>query len=305
MIGEHMKEDEAPTYSNLYNLLQPLKLFPTFKPANQKPMLQNKNAIVYAAGGSLGSTIAKAFAAAGARVFLSGRTLAAVQKVADEITAAGGRAEAAQVDAMDESAVNSYVTAIVQQAGVIDICFNLIDLQVVQNLPLVDISTADFVRPTAIAMQSHFITDTAAARVMMKQGSGVILSLTATPGGIGYPFTAGFAPACAAMESFSRNLAGEIGKYGVRVANIRAGGSPDSKVFADAIAAHPDTMKAVLETMEDDTMLKRLPLMADVANTAVFLASDMAGKITGVTIDVTCGTTAGLNYRSTNDILFK
>ncbi|WP_431198884.1 SDR family oxidoreductase [Mucilaginibacter sp. P25] len=49
--------------------------------------------------------------------------------------------------------------------------------------------------------------------------------------------------------------------------------------------------------MEADTMLKKLPLMADIANTAVFLASDLAGQITGVTIDVTGGTTAALNYR--------
>jgi NAD(P)-dependent dehydrogenase (short-subunit alcohol dehydrogenase family) len=261
-------------------------------------MLQNKNAVIFAAGGSLGSTIAKAFAAAGARVFVSGRTIAPVQKVAAEILASGGKAFVAQVDAMDEAAVNDYVSNVAEEAGTIDIVFNLIDLQVVQNMPLVDLSLDDFVRPSAIAMQSHFITDTAAARVMMKQGSGVILSLTATPGGIGYPFTAGFAPACAAMESFSRNLAGELGIYGIRVVNIRSGGSPDSKVFADAITAHPDVMEGVLSSMENDTMLKKLPLMADVANTAVFLASDLATSITGVTVDVSCGTTAGLNYRA-------
>ena len=264
-------------------------------------MLQNKNAVIFAAGGSLGSTIAKAFAAAGARAFLSGRTLAAVQKVADEITAAGGKAEAAQVDAMDEAAVNNYLNQVALQAGVIDIAFNLIDLQVVQNLPLVDMSLADFVRPANIAMKSHFITDVAAARIMNKQGNGVILSLTATPGGIGYPYTAGFAPACAAMESFSRNLASEIGKYGVRVVNIRSGGSPDSKVFADAIAAYPDAMKVVLEKMQNDSMLKKLPSMADIANTAVFLASEMAAAITGVTVDASCGTTAGLNYRAKDE----
>ena len=49
--------------------------------------------------------------------------------------------------------------------------------------------------------------------------------------------------------------------------------------------------------MKGDSMLKALPMMADIAGVAVFLASDMAGKITGVTVDVTCGTTAGLNYR--------
>jgi enoyl-[acyl-carrier-protein] reductase (NADH) len=133
---------------------------------------------------------------------------------------------------------------------------------------------------------------------MIKQRSGVILSLTATPGGIGYPFTAGFAPACCAMEGFSRNLAGEVGFYGIRVVNIRSAGSPDSKVFMDAIAALPDEMKVVLAGMENDTMLKKLPLMADIANVATFLASDLAGAITGVTVDATCGTTAGLNYRS-------
>jgi 3-oxoacyl-[acyl-carrier protein] reductase len=85
--------------------------------------------------------------------------------------------------------------------------------------------------------------------------------------------------------------------YGVRVVNIRSGGSPDSKVFQDAIADRPEIMRDVLHTMEGDTMLKALPLMADIAHTAVFLASDMASKITGVTIDVTAGTTAGLNYR--------
>jgi 3-oxoacyl-[acyl-carrier protein] reductase len=132
---------------------------------------------------------------------------------------------------------------------------------------------------------------------MKKQGFGVILSLTATPGGIGYPLTAGFAPACCAMECLSRNLASELGIYGIRVVNIRSGGSPDSKVFKDAIERHPDEMAVVLGKMENDTMLKKLPLMADIANVAVFLVSDMAGKITGVTVDVTCGTTAGLNYR--------
>ncbi|HEY4328082.1 MAG TPA: SDR family oxidoreductase [Mucilaginibacter sp.] len=261
-------------------------------------ILNNKNAIIYGAGGSIGSTVAKAFANAGATVFLSGRHLDSVRKIADEIIASGGKAEAAAVDAMDEKAIHNYINDVINRAGTIDISFNLIDLQVVQNLPLVDMTMADFIRPTTIAMQSHFLTDTAAARVMMKQGSGVILTLTATPGAIAYPGVAGFGPACSAMETLSRNLASETGPYGVRVVNIRSGGSPDSLVFKNAIESMPKEMKIVLGKMEADTMLKSLPLMADIANTAVFLASPLAGKITGVTIDVTCGTTAGLNYRS-------
>jgi enoyl-[acyl-carrier-protein] reductase (NADH) len=132
---------------------------------------------------------------------------------------------------------------------------------------------------------------------MMKQGSGVILFLTATPGGIGYPYTGGFAPACSAVESFSRNLASELGIYGVRVVNMRSGGSPDSRVFKNAIESKREEMEPILRMMEEDTMMKKLPMMADIANLAVFLSSDMAGMITGVTVDVTCGTTAGLNCR--------
>jgi 3-oxoacyl-[acyl-carrier protein] reductase len=260
--------------------------------------LQKKNAIIYGAGGSLGGAVAKALAGAGARVFLTGRHLKSVKKTADSIIAAGGQAEMDEVDGFDEKAIIGHLAKVLEKAGTMDISFNAVGIDVVQNMPLVDISAVDFVRPITLTMQTRFLTAVAAAKIMMKQGSGVILSLTATPGGIGYPYTGGFAAACCAMESLSKNLAAELGIYGVRVVNIRSGGSPDSKVFAEAIAANPADMAIILRTMEEDTMLKKLPLMADIANAAVFLCSDMSGMITGVTVDVTCGTTAGLNYRA-------
>jgi NAD(P)-dependent dehydrogenase (short-subunit alcohol dehydrogenase family) len=263
-------------------------------------LLQNKNAIIYGAGGSLGGAVAKALAAAGARLFLTGRNISSVQKVADEILAAGGHAEATQVDALDEKAISSCLKNIIQQAGQIDISFNAIGVPVIQNIPLVEIAADDFMYPVNAMLRSQFLTSIAAGKIMMKQGSGTILSLSATPGGIGYPHTGGFAPYCSALESFSRNLASELGIYGVRVVNMRSGGSPDSRVFKEAIEKHWDVMEPVLRSMEQDTMLKKLPMMADIANLAVFLSSDLAGKITGVTVDVTCGTTAGLNYRATS-----
>lgn len=260
-------------------------------------ILKNKNAIIYGAGGSLGGAVAKALSGAGAQLFLTGRNLSSVQKVADEIIASGGRAEVDQVDALNEKEIRHHIDKVVKNAGTADISFSAIDFQVVQNIGLVEMSVEDFFRPISIAMQSQFLTAKAAAEVMMKQRSGIILSLTATPGGIGYPFTGGFAPACAAMESFSRNLASELGVYGVRVVNIRSGGSPDSKIFKQAMENHPKEVEPILRSMENDTMLKKLPMMEDIANVAVFVASDLASKITGVTIDVTSGTTAGLNYK--------
>ena len=193
--------------------------------------------------------------------------------------------------------IRSHLEKVVKESGTVDISFNAAACQVVQNIPMTEISAADFMGPVNFMLQTRFLTAMAAAGVMMKQRSGVILSLTATPGGIGYPYTGGFAPACSAIEIFSRNLAAELGVYGVRVVNIRSGGSPDSKVFKDAIESHPEEMKKVLKSMEDDTMLKKLPLMQDIANLAVFLASDKAAMVTGGTVDITSGTTAGLNYK--------
>lgn len=260
-------------------------------------ILLNKNAVIYGAGGSLGGAVAKALASAGAPVFLTGHNADSVQKVADDIIAAGGKAGTHIVDAFDEKAINDHLEQIISDSGTIDISFNAAGIDVVQNIPLVEMTVDDFVTPITRTMHTRFLTAVAAGKVMMKQKSGVILTLTATPGGIGYPYTGGFAPACCALEGFSRNLASELGVYGIRVVNIRSGGSPDSNIFANAMASDPKGMEPIIQKMKAETMLKKLPLMADIANTAVFLSSDLAGGITGVTVDVTCGTTAGLNYR--------
>ena len=261
-------------------------------------ILQNKNAIIYGAGGSLGGAVAKALAGAGARVFLSGRTISSVQKVADDILASGGSAYVDQVDATDEKAITTHLDKVVQMVGTADISFNATGVDVVQSVPLVEMAADDFMYPITAMLQTRFLTAVAAGKVMMKQKSGVILSLTATPGGIGYPYTGGFAPACCAIESFSRNLASELGVYGVRVVNIRSAGSPDSRIFREAMDGAPHIMEPVLQKMKEDTMLKQLPSMSDIANVALFLSSDMAAQITGITIDVTGGTTAALNYRA-------
>lgn len=261
-------------------------------------LLTNRNAIIFGAGGSLGGAIAHAWAKEGAKVFVSNYKIEPVQKLADEIRNAGGKAEAANVDALDEKAVNEYVNNVMKKAGSIDISFNAIHLRDIQGTPLVEMSLDDFVRPVRRAAESHFITGTATGRVMMKQGSGVILSLTATPGGIGYPNAGGFGPACRLIENISLGLATELGQYGVRVVAIRSAGSPDSKVFKDAIDHGGKRVEDFIKKIEDDTMLKRMPLMNDIANVVVFLASDMAAAITGVTVDATCGTTAALNYKA-------
>nr|WP_052762570.1 SDR family NAD(P)-dependent oxidoreductase [Jiangella alkaliphila] len=80
-------------------------------------LLENKNAVIYGAGGAIGGAVARAFAREGARVFLAGRTLASLEPVAEEIAAAGGTAETAQLDALDRERVDEHLDAVVATAG--------------------------------------------------------------------------------------------------------------------------------------------------------------------------------------------
>jgi NAD(P)-dependent dehydrogenase (short-subunit alcohol dehydrogenase family) len=264
-------------------------------------MLKNKTAIIYGASESLGGAVARAMAQAGAKVFVTNRHLDIAETVAQRIKAEGGFAEAAYVDALSENSIQSHLDNVLQKTGSVDISFNLVGYEVLQNVPLINMSVGQFVAPITTAMQTHFLTATAAGKIMTKQKSGVIITLTATPGGIGYPKVGGFGPICGAIEVFSKNLASELGPSGVRVINIRSAGSLDSRPFKEALASGGAEIEEVIKKMKSDTMLKDLPAMDDIASTAVFLASDMAKRITGTTIDVTVGTTTALNYKTSSD----
>src|SRR5882757_7182753 len=121
-------------------------------------LLQNKNAIIYGAGGSLGGAVARTLAGAGARVFLTGRNLTSVQKTAEEILASGGAAEVGEVDALDEKAIKDHMEKVVQKAGTVDISFNAMGVEVMQNIPLVELEADAFVRPITQTMQTQFLT---------------------------------------------------------------------------------------------------------------------------------------------------
>ena len=254
-------------------------------------LLKNKIALVYGAGGSIGGAVASAFAREGAKVFVSGRTLAPLQKLAETIMNFGGFAETAVVDALDEKAVVEYVNGIAKKTGSVDISFNAIGLKDVQGIPLIEMKLEDYLDPIMIAMKTQFITAAAAGHHMTKKGSGVILSITATPAGMAYPLVGGFGPACSAIEAFSRNLAAELGPQGVRAICLRSAGSPDSAVFVKAMAEEYTLAKTVIQDIVNDTMLKKLPLMSEIANAAVFAVSDHASAMTGTTLNLTCGTT--------------
>lgn len=252
-------------------------------------LLKNKNAVIYGAGGAIGGAVARAFAREGAQVFLAGRTLAALEKVAADIAASGGKSEAAAVDALDEKAVEEYINAVVAKAGCIDISFNGIDIvDSIQGTSLIELSPQAVSQPVMLRVQTNFLTARAAARHMVKQAAGVILMITATPARMAWPLTGSFGIEGAAIEGLCRSLASELSPQGVRVICIRSAGSPES--FADDLNESFGKAREEMTAMiSKETLLKRAPSLAEVGNVAVLMASDYASPMTATVANMTCG----------------
>ncbi len=189
-------------------------------------LLENKVAVIYGGGGSIGGAAAKAFVREGATVFIAGRTQTKLDKVAAEIRSKGGKVETAVVDALDEKAVNAFVDSVVRQAEQIDISFNVIGVGDIQK-PLEEITVDEFLQPIINSMRTHFITDKAALPHMIKRKSGVMMAFggggTQTVAGIG-----GFKVALDALEGLRRQFALEYGQYGIRVVTLKTGGIPET-----------------------------------------------------------------------------
>jgi NAD(P)-dependent dehydrogenase (short-subunit alcohol dehydrogenase family) len=255
-------------------------------------LLENKNAIVYGAGGGVGGGVARTFAQEGARVFLAGRTRKTLEAVAAEIKSAGGKAEVAVVDALDERAVDGLVQDVVSKAGTVDVSFNLIARGDVQGRPLVEMTPDDLLRAVTNGLRSSFLTARAASRQMIKQGSGVILHLNSASGEGAQPGMGSTGPADAATESFMRYLAAELGPYGIRVCGIWTAGVAETltqEKLAAVAGENAPTVEAALAGIAAGAALRRTPRLADVADAAAFLASDRAAGITATMLNVTSG----------------
>jgi NAD(P)-dependent dehydrogenase (short-subunit alcohol dehydrogenase family) len=163
----------------------------------------------------------------------------------------------------------------------VDVVLNAIDIQDVQGTPIVEMTPDDFASPILAGTRTHFLTSRAAARHMIPAGAGTIVTLSASPAGLPGTGMGGFGVACAAIEAFTRHLAGELGPHGIRVVCVR----PDK--VADA---PPELDPAFTETLVAKTLLKRLPTLAETADVAAFVASDRASAMTATVANMTCGT---------------
>jgi NAD(P)-dependent dehydrogenase (short-subunit alcohol dehydrogenase family) len=259
-------------------------------------LLKNKNAVIYGGGGAIGGAVARVFAREGARVFIAGRTQGRLDAVAADVAAAGGTVETAKLDVLDQRAVEKHA-AEVAKAGGIDIALNAISIMHDQGATLADLSLDDFMRPIDGFLRSLFITSKAVAPHMGGTGAGVILTLSEPGARLAVGGILGHAASSAAKEAFSRVLAAELAPRNIRVICIRphaiadapSAGSYTRELFKPMAAASGLPLQDWMAGMALGTMLKRLPSLVEVAETAAFLASDHARGMTATIVNLTGG----------------
>ena len=244
-------------------------------------MLRNKIAVIYGASGGIGGAVARAFAREGAKVFLTGRDPAS--------------ADVEQVDALDERAIDAHLQSVIDTAGRIDIAFNAIGIPNAQILgvPLTDLDLEHFQDPIAAYTTSYFLTARLAARRMIPNKSGVIMTVTALHSRTGLPLVGGYGPAMAAKEALTRDLSAELAPHGIRVVGLRPQGMPETRTIRDAFEPRAKatgmTWEQWQEFLAGRTHPRRLMTLDEMANMAVVLASDRASGMTGTTVNLTMG----------------
>jgi NAD(P)-dependent dehydrogenase (short-subunit alcohol dehydrogenase family) len=259
-------------------------------------ILQGKRAVVFGAGGSIGSAVAKEFAAEGAQVFLAGRSRPSLEDITTYITSVGGQAHAAVVDALDDAAVNSYIDALWSRKGRIDIVFNAVGPRIDEygngkhavNLPI-----EEFMVPVNTVLKSQFITARAAARHMVKQGSGVIFFPTGSPARGHVEGATAIGAAFGAIEALTENLAVELSPSGVKVVCLRTTANVNSRTIQQTVEMLSRQMNVtqdeVIARMASLNFLKTPATVGDTARAAALLASDRARMLTGTTVNATAG----------------
>jgi 3-oxoacyl-[acyl-carrier protein] reductase len=226
---------------------------------------------------------------------MAGRSRGDLETVTQQIRDAGGRAEYSVVDALDDVAVDQYFERIVERAGGVDIEFNAMGPRAVEygtGVPSTDLPVEQFAAGLRV-LTSQWITGRCAARRMVSQGSGVVIFLTGSPARPHTQGTTAIGAAFAGVENVMRTMALELSGTGVRVVCLRTAANPNSRTIQDVGEALGMVMgitkEAALASLGESTFLKVSPHVADTANGAVLLASDLACMMTGTVHNATAG----------------
>jgi 3-oxoacyl-[acyl-carrier protein] reductase len=247
--------------------------------------LQNQVAIITGAASGMGKATAELFAAEGAAVIVADLPASAGESVAADIVQSGGQAKFIPVDVTDPNQVENLVETVVREYGQVDILYNNAGLPM-KFKPIEEVSDAYYERMMAVNVKGVFLGCRAVAPHMKKRRKGVILSTASTSGVRPRPGLNVYAASKGAVIALTKSLALELAPYGIRVNCINpvATDTPMLNEFigdGDIEAGRAAFLKSI--------PLGRLAQPLDIAQAALFLASDAASMITGVALEVDGG----------------
>ena len=258
--------------------------------------LQDKVAIVTGGGSGIGQAIAELFADEGARVAIVDLSEERAQATADRIVRDGGQAIAIRADVSRSADVNAMTDQVINRFGPVDILVNNAGISLGDDILTIDEETWD--KNLDIVLKSVYLCCKAALPSMLSKGSGAIVNISSVNGLTGLGEEA-YGAAKAGMINLTKNLAVKYGPSGVR-ANCITPGTVRTPIWHQRLEQDPD----VFERLKKWYPLGRVGEPEDIAKAALFLASDDAAWITGVTLIVDGGLMAG-NYRMNMELSVK
>ena len=247
---------------------------------------EGKNVIVTGAGQGIGRAIAGRFAAEGAEVMLVGRRRNALERAAEEIETAGGRAFVHVADVADSEKVRQAVAAATARWERIDVLVN--NAGIAEEVPFLEVDEASWDRVVGTNLRGAFLMAQAVAREQVSTGGGSIVHIASIDASGGDGQYVSYNASKAGLLGLSRTMALELAEHGIRVNCVSPGFTHTEMT---EVAVPPELME-YLASRFDRVPMRRLVTPEEIAAACAFLASDDASAITGIDLTVDCGLTA-------------
>jgi NAD(P)-dependent dehydrogenase (short-subunit alcohol dehydrogenase family) len=253
--------------------------------------MKDKVAIVTGGGRGIGKAISIVFAREGAKVVIADIDVANMENTVREIESTGGNAEGVVTDLRSEEQIKSLVGRTFMRHGRIDILINNAAI-VGPRVRIEDMDLDGWNEVMAVNLAAPMLLAKEVLKPMKAARSGVIINISSEGGRSGYPTRGAYSVSKRGVIALTEVLAIEAGEYGIRVNSISPGRvrgeMVEASIKADA-QLRGLTYDEVKESMLMDASLKRFVEASEVAEAALFLASDKSSAVTGHTLVVSCG----------------